>query len=165
MRLKIYFKIIFLASFLAIFFFGNVYAVKCAPGVTPLPCPSGTTCAACEPEALPKLEEIVVQLIGLIWGLSGIAFTGIFIYNAYLYMFNKIEDAKKRMVQWLIGLLLILFSQPIVATVMKTMIPSGNTCYDSLRQTSFTFFFPQVCTEPTTPAACPGPGYPCWPGP
>lgn len=125
-----------------------VLAEQCAPGVTPASCPIGSIgCVPCEPQTLPELEGLVVQLIGFIWIMTGVVFFGLFIFNSYLYMFNKVEDAKKKMNQWIIGLLLILFSQPIVATVMKMIIREDTQCYESLRQPGFTFFFPQVCID------------------
>jgi len=137
MRLKVSLTTIFLASFLFLFSVSPVLAAPCAPGV------ASTTC---EPPTLPQLEQLSVQVIGFVWVITGIVFFAIFVYNGYLYMFNKVEDAKKRMMQWIIGLLLILFSQPLITTVMRTMISDQSECYASLREPTFTFFFPQVCT-------------------
>ena len=157
MRPKSKLKLVILASLvcisLAIVFSGQVHAVACGPNVTPIVCSSADKyCRPCDPPALPDLELFAVQTLGVVWGLTGIAFFGLFIYNAYLYMFNKVEDAKKRMTQWIIGLLMILFAQPVVSTVMKLIVSDTTTCYAELRQPSFTFFFPNVCTDETTPS-------------
>jgi hypothetical protein len=155
MRLKFFLKTIILASFLFVFLISPTFAAQCAPGVTPRDCGINTkNCVPCEPESLPQLEIIAVQVIGLIYVLTGIIFFAIFIYNSYLYMFNHIEDSKKRMIQWIIGFLMIMFSQPIVATVMDVLIDDSTDCYSELQQPGFTFFFPQVCdgTSSTNPS-------------
>ena len=126
MRPKSTIKILILAFVVLISIFpllsSSVYAVDCGPGVTPAPCGTDTFCRPCDPPTLPNLELFAVQVIGVIWGLTGIIFFVLFIYNAYLYMFNKVEDSKKRMTQWIIGLLMILFAQPLVSTMMRLII-------------------------------------------
>jgi len=150
MRPKNFFKKIFLASFvlfaLAFSLMAPAFAEDCQPGVTPLPCPSGAEfCRPCDPPSLPHLEVIAVEALGFVWVMTGIIFFGLFVYNSYLYMFNKVEDSKKRMVQWVIGLIMILFAQPLIATVMETIIDKNTQCFEELRQPTFTFFFPTVC--------------------
>jgi hypothetical protein len=125
-------------------------AIECAPGITPAVCPSGQVCRPCDPPSLPQLEIVGARAIGLVWVFAGVAFFGLFVYNGYLYMFNRIEDSKKRMIQWIIGLLMILFSQPLVATVMGTLLAPDNNCYQELQGVNLTFFFPNACTAPTT---------------
>jgi hypothetical protein len=151
MRLKYFLKTIILASFLFVFILNPVFAEQCAPGVTPRDCGVNTKdCIPCEPPSLPSLELLGVRVIGVVYVLTGIIFFGIFIYNSYLYMFNNVENAKKRMIQWIIGFLMIMFSQPIVATVMDVMINSDAQCFESVKDPGFTFFFPQVCDDATT---------------
>lgn len=152
MRPKSKIKLLILASVVFLFsltlFTSVASAVECGINVTPTVCPSGTFCRPCDPPSLPNMELFIVQALGVVWALTGLIFFGLFIYNSYLFMFNKIEDSKKRMVQWIIGLLMILFAQPLVATVMKLIITDKSTCYEELRQPTFTFFFPNICTEP-----------------
>src|SRR3989344_4537917 len=122
-------------------------------------CPPGNVSAECNPPTFRQLEFTLVRLIYALWGFSGVIFLALMLYNGYLYMFSggdeeKIREAQKRMVQWLVGIFLIFLSVPIVSTVMKIFIGDG-ICYGQLQDPGFTFFFYDVCTSGDAPLPSP----------
>ncbi len=124
------------------------------------PCPTDRFVADCEPPRLQELEVIAVRLLYAAWACGGIIFMVMLVLIGYTYMTSagdqgKVESARKRGGQWIIGFLLFFFSQPIVATLMKGLISGNTTCFKDLTDPGFTFFFNSVCTNGDNPAVQP----------
>jgi hypothetical protein len=118
---------------------------------------------------LQQAEFLVGQGIAALYGLTSVIFIGAFIYNGFIYILGyfpeskywfagaTIENASEKMIQWVVAIIIVLVSYPLVFTIITFLIPAGSTCYDNLRVPGFTFFFPSVCTtgdtnaSPTTP--------------
>ena len=107
------------------------------------------------PPRLANLEGLFVQLVYIIWGVSGLIFAVLLAFLGFQYMTSggdaqKEEEIKKKGKNWLIGLVLVFLSYPIVLSIYK-MIGIGNAnseCYKSISTPGFHFFFPTVCTDP-----------------
>lgn len=123
-------------------------------------CPVGSTDLNCNPPTLIEVQYTVVRLIYATWACGGFIFLILLLLIGWTYMTSggdsgKIEEAKKRGGQWIIGFLLFFLSRAIVATMMRGLI-GDNPCYNTLRDPGFTFFFNDVCTDgdqvvPTAP--------------
>ncbi len=107
------------------------------------------------PPRLYQLEGLLVQLVYVIWGLSGLIFAFLLGFLGFQYMTaggdaQKEEEIKKKGKNWFLGLLLILASYPLVLTIYKVLnIGQANSdCYEDISTPGFHFFFPTVCTDP-----------------
>ncbi len=108
-----------------------------------------------EPPRLFQLEGLLVQLIYVIWALSGLVFSALLGFLGFKHMISggdqqKEEEVKKKGKNWLIGLILVFLSYPVVLTIYK-VIGIGQTnseCYKDIQTPGFHFFFPTVCTDP-----------------
>jgi len=131
-----------------------------AQDIVSTPCPVDFVDPNCEPPRIQSLEIIAVRLLYTAWACGGLLFLILLVYVGFLYMTSagdqgKVETAKKRGGQWIIGILLFFFSQPIVATFMRGLISDNTDCFNDLRDPGFTFFFVDVCTsgDSVTPTA------------
>ena len=123
-----------------------------AQDIVSTPCPVDFVDPNCEPPRIQSLEIIAVRLLYTAWACGGLLFLILLVYVGFLYMTSagdqgKVETAKKRGGQWIIGILLFFFSQPIVATFMRGLISDNTDCFKDLRDPGFTFFFVDVCTS------------------
>ncbi|KXK26783.1 MAG: hypothetical protein TR69_WS6001000804 [candidate division WS6 bacterium OLB20] len=105
----------------------------------------------CEPPTIRELQYLVTRVIYAAWAFGGIVFMVLLVVIGGIYLTSagdqsKVEIAKKRAGQWVIGLLLYFLAYPISATLMQGLIAEDASCYENLRDPGFTFFFPQVCT-------------------
>jgi hypothetical protein len=144
--------------------YGRVNADTTTTVIT-TPCATEKYDPNCEPPRLQELEVIAVRLLYAAWACGGIIFMVLLVLIGYTYMTSagdqgKVESARKRGTQWIIGFLLFFFSQPIVATLMKGLISGNTTCFKDLTDPGFTFFFTSVCTQGdqanTNPSGTPG---------
>lgn len=117
--------------------------------------PYNTRPEECLPPTLGDLQTTLVSLIGSIYALSGVMFMGILLYNGLIYLLGYIDDAKyilgatiedaqKRMTQWLIGFLMVLISYPLVNGFMQVIV-GDSSCYEKLNNPTVQFIFPEVC--------------------
>jgi hypothetical protein len=129
--------------------------------------PINTRPEGCLPPTLGDLQTTLVSLIGSIYALSGFLFMGILLFNGLIYLIGYLDDAKyilgasiedagKRMTQWLIGFLMVLISWPLVGGFMS-MIVGESECYDKLNNPMVQFIFPNVCdiSENQSPTSTP----------
>ena len=116
--------------------------------------------AVCTPPTLGDLQTMLVSLIGMAYALIGVLFMGILIFNGAIYLIGyiedskyilgaSIEDAQKRMTQWLIGFLMVIISYPLINTFMKGIVGTSS-CYDKLNNPTVQFIFPSVCVKQAT---------------
>jgi len=102
------------------------------------------------PSSLRVLQIWFVRIIAVVWGLSGIAFTGLAIWIGFKYMTSfgneyqlgkVIEDFRK----WMVGLAIVFLSYPFLVTFFRLLPLSNSKCYDEISLPGFQFFFPEVC--------------------
>jgi hypothetical protein len=145
------------------------------PAASGVNCPIGygQVSGTCQPPTISDLQVTIVTVIGTMYGLVGLIFTGILVFNGMVFLIGyweeakyilgfSIEDSKKLMTQWMIGLLIVIIAYPIMNTLMKGIVGTTSNCYDKLNSPAFQFVFPTVCTKspgvitPTpTPTASP----------
>jgi hypothetical protein len=155
-----------LLKILLVFFI--LYVVLVPIGVsalTPADCqgPINSRDPACLPPTLGDLQTTLVSLIGTAYAMVGVLFMGILIFNGLIYLLGyledtkfilgaSIEDAQKRMTQWLVGFLIVLISYPLVNGFMQ-LIVGDSSCYEKLNNPTVQFIFPSVCNlGDTTPS-------------
>jgi len=109
----------------------------------------------CLPPTLGDLQTSLISLIGTAYAMTGVLFMGILIFNGMIYLIGYIEDAKyilgasiedaqKRMTQWLIGFLMIILSYPLINGFMQGIVGTSD-CYSKLNNPTVQFIFPNVC--------------------
>lgn len=109
----------------------------------------------CLPPTLGDFQTTLVSLIGTAYSMVGVLFLGILLFNGMIYLIGYIEDAKyilgasiedaqKRMTQWLIGFLMVLLSYPLINGFMQGIV-GDNACYEKLNNPTVQFIFPNVC--------------------
>lgn len=103
-----------------------------------------------KPPPLTIIQVWFVRIIAIMWGVSGVAFTGLLIWIGFKYMtsFNNeyqlgkvIEDLRK----WMVGLGLVFLSYPFLVTFFRVLPLSQTSCYDDINVPGFQFFFPEAC--------------------
>ena len=102
------------------------------------------------PPSLRVLEFWFVRVLYAIWAFSGIIFTFILIFQGFRYMTSLgnsgvIEDVMKRIRYWLIGLVLVFLSYPILNTVFGAIGLSDTECFNDIQMPAFQIFFPNAC--------------------
>ena len=113
----------------------------------------------CLPPTLGDFQTSLVSLIGTAYAMVGVLFMGILLFNGMIYLIGyiedskyilgaSIEDAQKRMTQWMIGLLMIVLSYPFVNSIMKGIVGTSD-CYSKLNNPTVQFIFPTVCNLTT----------------
>lgn len=115
-------------------------------------CPPGEISDNCNPPTLQQVEFIAVRLVYFIWGGAGLLFFFFLARAGFIYLYSgndpgKIEEVRGMIVRWFLGLFLLFFSRPIVATVMSELVGESSACFANLQDPGFTFFFNDVCTE------------------
>lgn len=103
-----------------------------------------------KPPRLQVLQIWFVRILYVIWGVSGVAFTGILISIGAQYMFSfsnevALADVIKRFQKWVIGLALVFLSYPLLATFFGILPLSSSSCFNSIQMPGFQFFFPGAC--------------------
>lgn len=102
------------------------------------------------PQSLRVLQVWFVRLVYIVWGVSGVAFTGLLIWIGFKYMtsFNNeyqlgkvIEDLRK----WAVGLGIVFLSYPFLVTFFRVLPISRTGCYADINIPGFQFFFPEAC--------------------
>ena len=120
-------------------------------------CPIDSIDPACQPPTLSDVQTFAVTAIGMTYALMGLLFTLLLVYNGLIYLIGywedakyilgaSIEDAQKRMSQWLIGFLMVIISYPLINTLMLG-ITGGDGCFKDLNNPTIQFIFPQVCNQ------------------
>ena len=130
-------------------------------------CPIDSIDPKCLPPNLTNLQTMAVSLIGTLYVTAGTLFLLILIFNGFLYLIGYIEDVKylfgasiedahKRMTQWLVGFLMIVISYPFINSMMQG-IASDSECYKNLNNPTVQFIFPTVCKQTSTTTTTPTP--------
>lgn len=108
-----------------------------------------------QPPRLRDLEPVLVQVIYVIWALTGIIFALILMFIGFQYMTSlgdqqKQQELMQRGRNWLIGLFLVFLGYPLVVTIYGVIGVGENNpdCYQQVSTPGFHFFFPDVCTDP-----------------
>lgn len=104
----------------------------------------------CEPPTIREIQYLVTRIIYAAWAFGGIVFMVLLVVIGGIYLTSagdqqKVETAKKRAGQWVVGLFLYFLAQPITATLMRGLVSSDASCFENLQDPGFTFFFPTVC--------------------
>ena len=147
LKISLIFSILFLLLFPVVVFAAPT-AAECQGPISSRP-------VDCPPPSLGDFQTSLVSLIGTAYAMTGLLFMGILIFNGMIYLVGYIEDAKyilgasiedaqKRMTQWLIGFLMIMLSYPLINGFMQ-LIVGTNECYSKLNNPTVQFIFPTVC--------------------
>ena len=155
-------KVIFLSVLLFVFFSPVITHAEYGTD-----CPIDSTDPNCQPPSLGDFQTMVVSLIGTGYALIGVVFMGILIFNGLIYLLGYIEDAKyilgatiedaqKRMTQWVVGFLMVIISYPLINTFMQGIVGESE-CYSKLNNPTVQFIFPTVCTKTLLPTPTPTP--------
>ena len=118
-----------------------------------------------KPPTLSDFQTMAVSLIGTAYALIGTLFLGILVYNGIIYLIGymedakyllgaSIEDAQKRMTQWMIGFIMVIISYPLVNSFMQG-ITGDHDCYEKLNNPTIQFIFPEVCKMQVTATPTP----------
>ncbi len=118
-------------------------------------CGSGTTAyrATFIPPTLQQIEIWVRKIIYYVWLLVGTYSFLMLVYLGYQYMLTrgdvtKITEIRKRIINYIIGFLLVFLAVPILSTVFRVLgIDRSVDCYD-VAMPGFQFFFANLCTDP-----------------
>lgn len=106
----------------------------------------------CPPPTFQVIEFVVVRVIYFMWGFTGVIFMIFLLRIGWMYYFSngeqeRIAEARRMAVRWFIGLLIIFFARPLIATVMSELVADNDNCFDNLNDPGFTFFFEEACTD------------------
>lgn len=103
----------------------------------------------CNPPTLQQIEFIVVRVLYAAWGFGGLGWGGYLIFIGTRFFSGdpqKIEEAKKRITMWIVGIFLFFLAVPILSTLMGILVNDSSVCFQELTDPGFTFFFRDVCT-------------------
>jgi len=119
-----------------------------AGNITP-PCDLNSS-EPCEPPRISEIQYLITRLIYTAWAFGGVVFMVLLVIIGGIYLTSagdpqKVEIAKKRAGQWVIGVFLYFLAQPITATLMRGLVSGDAECFANLQDPGFTFFFPNVC--------------------
>jgi len=132
-----------------------------AGNITP-PCDLNSS-EPCEPPRLNEVQYLVTRLIYTAWAFGGVVFMVLLVVIGGIYLTSagdpqKVETAKKRAGQWVIGVFLYFLAQPLTATLMRGLVSGDANCFANLQDPGFTFFFPNVCDVQEVPPTSEVPG-------
>lgn len=115
----------------------------------------------CQPQRLDGLQDDIVRIIYVAW-LGGIIAFGIVVFIiGYNYMTSLTDSQKKaaqrkNIVYAIVGLVVLLGSQPLTAVFMQVFVTDDSECFGALNTPGLVFFFPEVCdpSEVSLAAVC-----------
>lgn len=117
--------------------------------------------AAPKPPTLQIVQVWFVRLVYVIWAVSGVVFTLALMWIGFKYLTSfgneyaqggVIKDLRK----WLVGLVLVFLSYPVLNTFYNILPLSETACFSDINVIGFQFFFPDACI--TTPEDIVSPG-------
>ncbi len=110
--------------------------------------------ATIRPPKLQQIEIWFVRVIYVIWALVGSLSFLFLVSLGYQYMLTKgdvtkITAIRQRVINYVIGLVLVFAALPILTTFFRVLGVNGQVqCYQFDTLPRFQFFFPELCTDP-----------------
>ncbi|MEP7103842.1 MAG: pilin [Candidatus Dojkabacteria bacterium] len=115
--------------------------------------------AVLKPPALQELEVLFVRVVYAIWAIVATFSFLLLVYLGYQYLISrgdvtKITEIRKRILNYIIGFMLVFLAVPILVTIFKLLgVNNQVKCYQGLTGGNnigigFQFFFTDLCTDP-----------------